>query len=51
MATAGTLDSDFSPSAGKGDGKKPGDRIQCVVVTPERTLFDELVEFRVPAPL
>jgi F-type H+-transporting ATPase subunit epsilon len=26
-------------------GKKPGDRLQCVVVTPERTLFDELVEF------
>jgi F-type H+-transporting ATPase subunit epsilon len=26
-------------------GKKPGERLQCVVVTPERTLFDELVEF------
>ncbi len=26
-------------------GKKPGERIQCVVVTPERTLFDEAVEF------
>lgn len=26
-------------------GKGQGDRIQCVVVTPERTLFDELVEF------
>ncbi len=26
-------------------GKKLGDRLQCVVVTPERTLFDELVEF------
>jgi F-type H+-transporting ATPase subunit epsilon len=25
--------------------KKPGDRVQCVVVTPERTLFDEAVEF------
>ena len=25
--------------------KKPGDRIRCVVVTPERTLFDELIEF------
>ena len=24
-------------------GKKPGDRIQCVVVTPERTLVDEVV--------
>jgi len=26
-------------------GKKGGDRLQCVVVTPERTLFDELVDF------
>ena len=26
-------------------GKKPGDRLQCVVVTPERTLFDQVVEF------
>src|SRR4051794_39820536 len=26
-------------------GKKLGDRLQCVVVTPERTLFDDLVEF------
>src|ERR1700712_1361597 len=27
-------------------GKKPGlERLQCVVVTPERTLFDELVDF------
>ena len=26
-------------------GLKPGGRIQCVVVTPERTLFDEIVEF------
>ncbi|AGA30941.1 ATP synthase F1 subunit epsilon [Singulisphaera acidiphila] len=26
-------------------GKKQGDRLQCVVVTPERTLFDQLVEF------
>jgi F-type H+-transporting ATPase subunit epsilon len=25
--------------------KKLGDRIQCVVVTPERTVFDEAVEF------
>jgi F-type H+-transporting ATPase subunit epsilon len=24
--------------------KKPGDAIRCVVVTPERTLFDQLVE-------
>ncbi len=45
MATASTIDAEFSPSAGKVDGKKSGDRIQCVVVTPERTLFDELVEF------
>jgi len=46
MATAAsTTDADFGTSAGKVDGKKPGDRIQCVVVTPERTLFDELVEF------
>ena len=45
MATANTVDADFGPSAAKLDGKKPGDRIQCVVVTPERTLFDELVEF------
>jgi F-type H+-transporting ATPase subunit epsilon len=27
------------------EGKKPGDRVRCVVVTPERTLFDQLVEF------
>ncbi len=40
MATASTVDADFGTS-----GKKPGERIQCVVVTPERTLFDELVEF------
>jgi F-type H+-transporting ATPase subunit epsilon len=26
-------------------GKPGGGRVQCVVVTPERTLFDELVEF------
>jgi F-type H+-transporting ATPase subunit epsilon len=26
-------------------GKPGGGRIECVVVTPERTLFDELVEF------
>jgi F-type H+-transporting ATPase subunit epsilon len=45
MATANTPDADFGPSAAKGDGKKPDDRLQCVVVTPERTLFDELVEF------
>jgi len=30
---------------GGATGKKPGERLQCVVVTPERTLFDELVEF------
>ena len=38
MATA-PADTDFATT-----GKKPGDRIQCVVVTPERTLVDELVE-------
>ena len=38
MATA-PADTNFATT-----GKKPGDRIQCVVVTPERTLFDELVE-------
>lgn len=37
MATA-PADTDFATT-----GKKPGDRIQCVVVTPERTLLDELV--------
>jgi len=26
-------------------GKPGSDRLQCVVVTPERTLFDELVDF------
>ena len=31
-------------SAGK-SGKPGGGRVECVVVTPERTLFDELVEF------
>ncbi len=40
MATASPVDADFGTT-----GKKPGDRIQCVVVTPERTLFDEAVEF------
>src|SRR3954447_23574660 len=30
---------------GKADKKPLGGRIECVVVTPERTLFDELVEF------
>src|SRR5437763_14793801 len=30
--------------AGKA-GKPHGGRIECVVVTPERTLFDELVDF------
>ena len=38
-ATASSAETDFSST-----GKKPGDRIQCVVVTPERTLFDELVD-------
>lgn len=45
MATANTLDTGLSPSTGKTGGKKSGQRIQCVVVTPERTLFDEVVEF------
>jgi len=45
MATASTLDTDFGPSATKTDGKKSGNRLQCVVVTPERTLFDEVVDF------
>src|SRR4051794_21098050 len=45
MATAPTSDAEFGVSASKADGKKPGHRIQCVVVTPERTLFDEVVEF------
>jgi F-type H+-transporting ATPase subunit epsilon len=32
--------------AGKGKAGKPhGGRIECVVVTPERTLFDEVVDF------
>ena len=26
-------------------GKSAHDRLQCLVVTPERTLFDELVDF------
>ena len=36
-----------SVDVGTADKKgKPGDaRLQCVVVTPERTLFDELVDF------
>ncbi len=38
MATHETID----PAAA---GKKGSDRLQCVVVTPERTLFDDLVEF------
>ena len=41
MATVSTTPSDASSGTA---GTKPGDRIQCVVVTPERTLFDELVE-------
>ncbi len=43
MSTA--VDTDFAVSSSKGEGKKSGHRIQCVVVTPERTLFDEVVEF------
>ncbi len=39
MATAETLDTE---RAGR---MRSGDRLQCVVVTPERTLFDDLVEF------
>src|SRR4051794_23462432 len=45
MATASTLDADFGTTTHAPDIKKPGDRLQCVVVTPERTLFDEVVEF------
>jgi F-type H+-transporting ATPase subunit epsilon len=30
---------------GSADKKKGDERIQCVVVTPERTLFDEAVDF------
>jgi F-type H+-transporting ATPase subunit epsilon len=26
-------------------GKKPGDRLQCLVVTPEKTIIDEMVDF------
>ena len=40
MSTARTADHDSLA-----DAKKPGDRIRCVVVTPERTLFDQIVEF------
>jgi F-type H+-transporting ATPase subunit epsilon len=43
MATA--VDTDFVSSTVKVDGNKSGHKIQCVVVTPERTLFDELVDF------
>ena len=36
---------EFGSGETKGKGK-PGDgRLECVVVTPERTLFDELVDF------
>ncbi|WP_435010585.1 ATP synthase F1 subunit epsilon [Tundrisphaera lichenicola] len=45
MATANITDPDFGTSTTKADGKKLGHQIQCVVVTPERTLFDEVVEF------
>jgi F-type H+-transporting ATPase subunit epsilon len=45
MAIANTVDPDFGTSVSKADGSKPGHRIQCVVVTPERTLFDDFVEF------
>lgn len=38
MATHETLEPGLT-------GKKQGDRLQCVVVTPERTLFDQLVDF------
>src|SRR4051794_4089614 len=31
--------------AGRKAGKLGGDRLQCVVVTPERTLFDAVVDF------
>jgi F-type H+-transporting ATPase subunit epsilon len=45
MATASTAEPEFASTASKADGSKPGHRIKCVVVTPERTLFDEFVEF------
>src|SRR6478609_3001767 len=45
MATANAGDPEFGASAPKADGSKPGHRLQCVVVTPERTLFDDYVEF------
>jgi F-type H+-transporting ATPase subunit epsilon len=44
MATAELADADVgakAPPAKKG----PGDRVHCVVVTPERMLFDEAVDF------
>ncbi len=38
--------SHVSVEVGVGKSGKPGaGRVECVVVTPERTLFDELVEF------
>ena len=45
MATANTVDPEFGTSVPKADGSKLGHRIHCVVVTPERTLFDEFVDF------
>lgn len=46
MATAPSVDPDFGPTAtaNRADGKKAGNRLQCVVVTPERILFDEVVD-------
>ncbi|MBX6312176.1 MAG: ATP synthase F1 subunit epsilon [Isosphaeraceae bacterium] len=42
MATADLRDIE---AGAKPPGKKDDDRLSCVVVTPERTLFDELVDF------
>ena len=43
MATADTLDSPAGTQ--KPAGKPGGGRIQCVVVTPEKVLIDEVVQF------
>ncbi len=40
------MSSDLEVVGDEKHGSKPGDdRIQCVVVTPEKTLFDEAVHF------
>lgn len=41
MSTATLMEEESTKAA----GKKPGVKVQCVVVTPERTILDELVEF------